>query len=509
MARGPVRAAPSAWARLSMDPVERRLAEALRTRSIDVHFQPIVDLASHRPAGAEALARWHDVQLGQVPPPRFVAAAERTGLISELGRQVLADAAAVAASWEALPTALVIDVNVSPVELRDPGFVDGVASAVELAGLAPGRLCLELTETAAVEDLVRTSRTLAALRDLGVRIALDDFGTGYSSLTVMRELPVDLVKMDRSFVAHLTTDTRATVLTRLIVDAAHAMGMAVCAEGVETPEQAAQLAALGCDLAQGWLYAPALARDDPRLRLELGEPLAPEVDEDARSDAVTGADDLVFVTSAAGTLEFVSAAALPVLGRPSSALVGTPLTDHLEPVGASAMPTDGTHRMVTRRAGADGPRWLEVAVRTSFDREGRPWRVVGVGRDVTAVVRTENQLAESERRFRRAFDEAPIGMAMTRLDGSFLRVNTAFAAMLGMEPGEVMGSTVAELTLAEDRVADEANLAEVRSGTAQVHDVVKRYRHRDGSAVRAFVRAAVVDVPGGESYILAHVLPRP
>jgi PAS domain S-box-containing protein len=302
------------------------------------------------------------------------------------------------------------------------------------------------------------------------------------------------------------------------------MGMAVCAEGVETREQAGQLAALGCDLAQGWLYAPALAPEDPRMQqVERGEPLAASVGPGEYAHAVTGGDDLVFVTDQQGRVEFVSAAAVTLLGMPSAAVIGTALAEHLElfpstsplrearvPGPGVVLPPDGSHRMVSRREGPDGRRWLEVDVSTTRDRDGRAWRVVGVGRDVTAVVAAEQRLAQSESRFRRAFDEAPIGMAMTTLDGRFLRVNAAFAAMLGRSPAEVLATTVAELTATTDRDVDEHNLRQVRAGEAQVHDVVKSYLHRDGSAVPTFVRAALVEGQAGqEPYILAHVLPRP
>lgn len=489
--------------------LERRLAAALRSRAVDVHYQPLVELLSHRPVGVEALARWDDARLGPVPPDVFVRAAERSGSIWQLGRQVLERAARTAAAWP--DSTLVVDVNVSPRQLREPTFVAMVANALAAAQLEPSRLCLEITETAAVEDLALTNRRLAELRRLGVQVALDDFGTGYSSLTVLRDLAVDLVKMDRAFVSHLTSDARAAVLARLIIDAAHSMGMRVCAEGVETRGQAGQLLVLGCDLAQGWLFGRAMPDHDAGMdEVRRGIPLAAPIGEHEFEHALAGPEDLVVMTDPAGTVQFASAAALPLLGRSSAEMVGTSIADHLEPPDAAEgtwpLP-DGTYRMVAKHPASASRRWIELTVRVSRDAERQVRRVVGVGRDVTAVVTAERQLAESESRFRRAFDEAPIGMAMTTLEGRFLRVNAAFADMLGRTPEAVMRTTVADLTIEEDRATDELNLAAVRRGEVHVHDVVKRYRHQDGRAVPAVVRAALVQGHGEQPpYILAHVL---
>ncbi|MDT0165351.1 EAL domain-containing protein [Actinotalea sp. AC32] len=504
----------------SDEDVARRLAAALAAGRVEFHLQPIVDLPSGRTVALEALARWHDDELGPVPPDRFVAVAERTGLVGELGRRALHAACRDAASW-ADADAIVVNVNVSPIQLTDPDFAHVVADALASTGLAPARLCLEITEATAVEDLCLTDRRLGALRELGVQVALDDFGTGYSSLTVLRDLPVDVVKMDRAFVAHITSDARDAVLARLIVDAAHAMGMRVCAEGVETTEQARQLVALGCDRAQGWLFSAALRPDDPRLADAVrGTPLVarPITDHDA-SLPLAGSEELLLVTRADGRIAFASAAAVQLLGTAPGDLLGTRLDDHLAPAdgpssGAPAagdggsVPTDGTRRHEARRAVGGARRWLDVTTRVLRDDDGRPREALGVARDVTAVVNAELELAESEQRFRRAFDEAPIGMAMTTLEGAFLRVNTAFAAMLGLSPDDVMIRTVADLTVDEDLETDRTNLAQVRRGEADVHDVRKRYRHATGRPVPARVRAALVEGrDGAPPYLLAHVLP--
>lgn len=492
----------------------RRLGAALERGAVTLHHQPLVELPSSRVVAVEALARWDDEELGPVAPQVFVAAAERSGMIVELGRQVLERAARDVTAWGASSTGPAVNVNVSPLQLREPDFVSMVADVLERTGLEPSRLCVEITETAAVQDFHLTDRRLEGLRGLGVQVALDDFGTGYSSLTVLRQLPVDLVKMDRSFVSHLVSDVRDGVLARLIVDAAHAMGMRVCAEGVETVEQAHQLVALGCDRAQGWLFAPARPPDDPRLAAAwAGAALleAPLTVPDATL-ALAGTDELVLVTGPDRRIAFASSAAVRLLGTSPADLVGTAVADHLtecdaDPAGDGGL-AEGAHRYEVRTPPGERRRWVECTTRTLHDPEGRPRDAIAIARDVTEVVTAERELAESERRFRRAFDEAPIGMAMTTLDGAFLRVNHAFAALLGMEPEQVMGSTVAALTVEEDRAADSANVAEVRRGAADVHEVRKRYRHADGHDVPAQVRAAVVTGQDGEpAYIVAHVVP--
>ena len=496
--------------------LESRLRAALAQSAITLHYQPLVELPSGRVMGVEALARWDDPELGVVPPDRFIAVAERSGLIFDLGQQVLRRACHEAARWRSVRDGadLLVSVNVSPLQLGDPDFVRDVARALESSGMPPGNLCLEITETAAVDDLEVAASRLRDLRALGVGLALDDFGTGASSLTLLRHLPVDLVKMDRSFVAHLTSDAQDAVLARLVVDAAHAMGMQVCAEGVENLQQARQLSALGCDRAQGWYYAAAYP-PGPRLdaAVTLEHPLVDVPRHRGAPDLpMTGTDELVLVTDPQGVVAFASSSAVHLLGSPPSRVVGTHVLEHLRPADPEAAVEpggglrEGTARMRALVAG-DAGRWLEVRTSTVHRHDGRPQQSLSVARDVTAVVSAEEETAASERRFRHAFDDAPIGMAMTTLDGAFIRVNRSFAHMLGYRPADVLRMTVDQLTVEADRAADRRNLAQARRGEEQVHDVRKRYRHRDGHAVPARVRAAVV--PGDDGappYILAHVL---
>ena len=235
--------------------LDRRLAQALDRGALSLSYQPKFELATGRLLEHEALARWVD-DSGPVSPAVFIPAAERSGLIHRLGQWALQEACEQAQTWttpDGDRAGPVVAVNVSPRQLADPCFVACVAEVLARTGLPASRLCLEITETAAIHDLAATRHQLHELRSTGVLIALDDFGTGYSSLTLLRVLPIDWVKIDRSFVEDVADDTSGAVLVRLVIEAAHSLGVRVCAEGVERPEQLARLLTMGCDAVQGFL----------------------------------------------------------------------------------------------------------------------------------------------------------------------------------------------------------------------------------------------------------------
>jgi EAL domain-containing protein (putative c-di-GMP-specific phosphodiesterase class I) len=217
----------------------------------------MIDVASEGLAGVEALVRWAHPVRGIVEPHSFVSLAEEAGLIVPIGMSVLQQAARDCVRWRRLhpDQSLTVSANLSAHQLRSPGLVDQVRTALEVHGLEPGCLCLELTETVLLEDVDRHIRALLELRALGVRLAIDDFGTGFSSLTYLKRFPVDIVKIDRSFVAGLGIDPCDTAIVRSVIDLAHALRLVVVAEGVERPDQLDALRALGCDVAQGYLFS--------------------------------------------------------------------------------------------------------------------------------------------------------------------------------------------------------------------------------------------------------------
>jgi EAL domain-containing protein (putative c-di-GMP-specific phosphodiesterase class I) len=229
-----------------------------------VHYQPIFRLADRALYGVESLVRWQHPIRGLVPPGDFIGVAEESGLIVALGRHVLRTACRQMAEWRrAAPFVdLRLTVNVSARQVAEPGMADVVADALADSGLPAAALGLEITEGLLLEDGTATSRTLQALRALGVRLLLDDFGTGYSSLGYLLRHPLDALKVDRSFVAALGEDGNGDgAIVEAIVGMARALGMPTIPEGVETEAQLARLRSLGCDYAQGFHLARPLPPD--------------------------------------------------------------------------------------------------------------------------------------------------------------------------------------------------------------------------------------------------------
>lgn len=260
--------------------IEQALASALENDELVLHFQPTVDCDDHRIRSLEALVRWNRPGVGVVQPGDFIPAAERTDLIEHVDRWVLKAAADQLADWTAHPVlgSLPIAVNVSSRHLSSGSLVDDVVHALSSAGVDRRRLEIEVTETALLDDVDQASCDLDELRRLGVRVALDDFGTGYMSLATLRALPVDVLKIDRSFVAELSeTDDHSMV--ELIIEAGRMLGIAVVAEGVENAEQARVLRRLGVQRLQGWLFARPADSDSIEHRVEIsGTHLAPAPD---------------------------------------------------------------------------------------------------------------------------------------------------------------------------------------------------------------------------------------
>ncbi|HEU4912767.1 MAG TPA: EAL domain-containing protein [Actinomycetes bacterium] len=236
------------------------LERALGQHELLVHFQPIVHLPSRTVVGAEALVRWQHPTRGLVGPAAFIPHAEETGLIDRIGHMVLATAASQVQEWHRMTGTddLYVSVNLSPRQLVDPVLVATVRQILDTTGLPPSALVLELTETALVEPSVDAIAVLAEVRQLGVRVALDDFGTGHSSLTRLDRCPLDIVKVDKSFVHRLAEDARGAATFQAVLQLAHALELDVIAEGVETDDQLNKLELFGCNYAQGYLLAPPM-----------------------------------------------------------------------------------------------------------------------------------------------------------------------------------------------------------------------------------------------------------
>jgi diguanylate cyclase (GGDEF)-like protein len=233
------------------------VAVALHEGQLHLVYQPIIDLAGERSPGAEALLRWRHPRLGLVPPDRFIPIAERTGAINAIGLWVLDQACRQAVTWDIR----YISVNLSPRQLQEPTIVHDIVAVLRRTGLAPERLVLEVTESAIVDEAAGIP-ALRALRSHGIRIAIDDFGTGYSSLQYLTRMPVDILKIDRSFVRELNGTPAGAAVTEAVIRLSQALHLTTIAEGIETAEQAAELRRLGCLKGQGYLYAPPLPPDE-------------------------------------------------------------------------------------------------------------------------------------------------------------------------------------------------------------------------------------------------------
>lgn len=236
------------------DRLQQRLRMALAQRQFELVYQPIIDARSSRLLAAEALLRWHEPQLGSLSPSLFIPVAERSNLILQIDQYVLSAAVAQLRAWrEAGLPPLPVSVNLSARQLQSAGFATRLCAMLEEAGVEPGLLQLEITEHALIDDRGRAARTLLEASELGVSFALDDFGTGQSSFSQLRHLPIQRLKIDREFIDGIDADPRDQKIVRAIVAMAHALGLEVVAEGVETEAEMAVLRRLRCDSLQGFL----------------------------------------------------------------------------------------------------------------------------------------------------------------------------------------------------------------------------------------------------------------
>jgi PAS domain S-box-containing protein len=238
------------------------LRRGIEQQELRLHYQPIVELSAARPVATEALVRWQHPHRGLLHPEHFIELAERTGQVVPLGDWVLGEACRTASSWAVSPVvpggAMRMSVNLSGRQLRGDHLVESLREELQRTGCPPELLTLEVTETAVMADLSAAVHTLTQLKDMGVGLAIDDFGTGYSSLLYLKHFPVDTIKIDRSFVSGLGRDPDDTAIVAATVSLAHSVDVRCVAEGVETVEHLDLLRGMGCDYAQGFLFARPL-----------------------------------------------------------------------------------------------------------------------------------------------------------------------------------------------------------------------------------------------------------
>ena len=250
--------------------LEADLRHAVPDDQLVLHYQPIVDVGTGRMVGVEALVRWNHPERGLVPPLDFIALAEESGLILEIGEWVLGTACAQAARWRDLMDTdedMYVAINISGVQLKAPRLADTVRKAMAATGTRAGDLVLEMTESVLMEECAANLETLRALRELGVKLAIDDFGTGYSSLSYLRQFPVDILKIDKSFVDGIHQGAEDSAVARAVLRLAQTLHLRTVAEGIETEEQRAALVELGCDYGQGFLFSRPVEADSITQRL--------------------------------------------------------------------------------------------------------------------------------------------------------------------------------------------------------------------------------------------------
>jgi EAL domain-containing protein (putative c-di-GMP-specific phosphodiesterase class I) len=234
------------------------LRQGLARQDFVLHYQPQYHLRTGAIIGTEALIRWQHPELGLVPPGTFIPVAERSGLIGEIGAWALREACRQAMAWRGRGLELIMAVNLSPAQFRRNDLELSLIRALEESGLPPSALELELTESMLILDAETVSQRLRTLRELGLSFAIDDFGTGYSNLGYLKKFDVERLKIDQSFVKHLTENAQDEALVVAIIQMAHALHLEVVAEGIETEAALFRLQELGCDMGQGFLWSRAL-----------------------------------------------------------------------------------------------------------------------------------------------------------------------------------------------------------------------------------------------------------
>ena len=498
------------------------LRRALDNEEMHVVYEPLVDLDIGRVVAAEALVRWDDPERGAVPPSEFVPLAEQVGLISEVGDWVLRRVCAeLPEIYAAVDARVPVSVNVSACQLSEPSLDQRFGSILRASGIDPHSIMFEVTETALITNAVTARETLRGFQGLGARVALDDFGTGYSSLASIRLFPIDVLKIDASFIAGLGVDANDTVIVEAVLNLAHTLGLTVVAQGVERQAQVEELQRLNCRYAQGFLWSPAV-------------PVGPFVELLAR--ALWGDSTKL----AEGNEGFVTFEPVAV---PRSVLDSLPFStailDHSGSViatnlawkrfgnnvgAARAVPTgvsanylavcdaargDGSDVAATVAAGIravlagerenfntaylcqapSGARWFDVIV--------APMRLAGGGAVVMHVETTERRQAEealrvSEVTARATFERAPIGIVRIDPAGRIAEVNGAFAEMAGRSRQELEGadpSVVWHPDMAE-QYRDELN--GVLKGGRSSYSTERRFVRPDGSVRYAHVNTSIV-----------------
>jgi PAS domain S-box-containing protein len=441
------------------------LQRALENDEFFPVFQPIVELRTGQTTGVELLARWRPNSQGIVSPEQFVPQIEKSGLINCLTKALLEKAFASAAL---VASPLHLAVNLSALQLQDPGLPGTIAACARRGGFALNRLTLEVTESALLEDLTRAREVVRELKQLGCRLALDDFGTGYSSLRHLESLPFDKLKVDRSFVSSMTTVRESRKIVAAVVGLGQSLGMMTVAEGVETSAQASMLLFLGCDLGQGWLYGrPAEAEAIPQILTAPPRMFASAMPAATDGSPLAGVESLpaerlaqiqaIYDGAPVGLCFLDRKMRYVSLNRRLAEINGTPLWAHLGKTVAEVIPHVWPIVEPYIRRALAGEAVMGVEAQKPPHEPGGPQQtvmlsyqpardeageVLGVSvavMDVTAYKRTEEALRESIDHFRHLMELGPHVPWVLNTRGEVIEASSRWEEVTGQPLSEATG----------------------------------------------------------------------
>jgi diguanylate cyclase (GGDEF)-like protein/PAS domain S-box-containing protein len=520
------------------------LRNAIDNDELLLHYQPKLDLRDGKLIGVEALVRWQHPQRGFMPPMEFIPLAEQTGLIHPLSRWVLEAALKQHQAWRRVGIDVPVAVNLSRRTLHDPQLPAMVADALARWDVAAGALVLEITESSLMADPVRAGENLSQLRGLGVRISIDDFGTGYSSLASLKNLSVDELKIDQSFVQAMASDVSSRAIVRAIIDLADALKLRVVAEGVEDRATWDVLAGLGCEIAQGYFLSRPLAADTLEAWLVQAGPswLAMAEGSNGVEDALrerirgrgarlTAEEEFIARKQAEAALKAseernrlaLQAAGMGTWDWDVGHDVVTWSTEMLALAGlmpgsfggsfaaaqATVMPEDWLPLMneirsatIERREWSSAYRtvwpdgsvhWLETQGRGWYSADGTLERIAGTSMDITRRKRTEAALRETEGRYRALFENALDGILIANAQSHYVDANASMCRMLGYSRDELTGLHAADIVALLEIKDIGAALIEITTTSDYTH--AWHFRRKDGSVFAAAVM--VTKIPDG------------
>ena len=496
--------------------LERNLRYAMENGQLTVHYQPKVWVEDGSIYGMEALVRWDRPGHGLTSPGEFIPVAEETGLVVPLGSQVMEQACRQLKEWQdQYPDRepLTVSVNVSPQQFLD-GLAEKVSQVLWETGLAPDTLILEITESAAMEDTEFTKSTLQELKRLGVRLSIDDFGTGYSSLSYLKNLPVDNLKIDRSFINGLEDDPANIAVTNAVIALSRSLGLQVVAEGVETVEQLANLQELGCDLAQGFYFSKPLPPEEMSELLagpsELGDTdvrrttrafgyfsQAKSADEKAQllNRAIAAGTDSIVITDHTKPdcpIIYLNERFEQVTGYSAEETLGYNCRflqgdDEDQPAleGVRAAIKEGQeYSCVLRNYRKDGTMfWNELRIAPVYDKDGILTNYIGIQNDVTERVQEQRELREREEQLRAILvDYSSDVITVLNRDGTIRYQSPSSDQVLGYKPEDLYGLSAFEMIHPEDHSRVYEELEKILNNPGGNSSPVQlKYRHADGS----------------------------